>query len=243
MDKQVEQLKEYMDNSKDTIAVTGSGISYMYGMRRLKQQTNRMDLMRKLSPRYVKNHPDDFYAMMKSAFLDATFEMGPGPVHKQLAELEKKGLLQGIVTQNLDCLHQLAGSTNVVEIVGSFADNTCVDCGYRTYDVNVWNEGKAPRCPKCGGYLMPTNFDRNSSTYSKDAKERMDRAANMIAEADLVMIIGTTGFRSEEYLSKLNTAKTTLVQINPGSTIFDQMVRLNIHMDAEKVFDEILSAE
>ncbi len=242
MDKQVQQLKEYIDTSKNTVAVTGSGISYMYGMRRLKQQTNRMDLMRKLSPQYVKKNPEEFYSMMKSSFLDATFEKGPGPVHRQLAELEKKGLLQGIVTQNLDCLHELAGSSNVVEIVGSFADSTCVDCGYRTFDVNVWNQGKAPCCPKCGGYLMPTNFDRNSPTYASDEKERMNRAIDMIANANLVMIIGTTGFRSEEYLSKLNPS-TTLVQINPGSTIFDQMVKLNIRMDAEKVFDEILSAE
>lgn len=234
MDAQIRILSSYIHESKNTVAVTGSGISYLYGMGRLKRQTNRMDLMRKLSPQYVKKHPEEFYQMMKSAFLDATFELGPSPVHKQLAELEKRGLLQGIITQNLDCLHQLAGSTNVVEIVGSFADNICVECGERFHDVNVWNKGKAPRCPKCGCALMPANFDRNAP-----GNGNMARAIEMIASSDLVLIIGTSGFRSEEYLSKLR-ASTKLVQINPGSTVFDAMVDLNLHLDAEKVFDEIL---
>ncbi len=234
MNSQIRTLHSYLHESKNTVAVTGSGISYLYGMGRLKRQTNRMDLKRKLSPQYVKKHPEEFYQMMKNAFLDATFEMGPSPVHKQLAELEKRGLLQGIITQNLDCLHQLAGSKNVVEIVGSFADNICVECGERFQDVNVWNTGKAPRCPKCGGALMPANFDRNAA-----GNGNMARAIEMIASADLVLIIGTSGFRSEEYLSKLR-ASTKPVQINPGSTVFDTMVDLNLRLDAEKVFDEIL---
>ncbi len=240
MDQQVRQLKEYMDASNNTVAVTGSGISYMYGMRRLKSQTNRMDLMRKLTPKYVKSHPDEFYSMMKDSFLDATFEMGPGPVHKQLAQLEEQGKLAGIVTQNMDCLHTLAGSKNVVEIMGSFSDNTCMDCGTEYHDVTVWNHGEAPRCPKCGGLLMPSNFDRNSPNSGNNAKKRMERAADMISKAELVIIIGTTGFRSDEYMARLNPS-TKLVQINPGSTVFDQMVHLNIRMDAEKVFDQILA--
>ncbi len=242
MEENIRQLKEYMDSSKDTIVVTGSGISYMYGMRRLKQQTNRMDLMRKLTPSYVRKNPEEFYKMMKDSFLDATFELGPGPVHRQLAELEKKGLIQGIVTQNLDCLHELAGSTNVVEIVGSFADNICVDCGNRVHDVNIWNTGACPRCPKCGGPMMPENFDRDSSGYADYSREQMNIAADMIAKSELLIVIGTTGFRSEEYLARLTPA-TKIVQINPGSTMFDSMADLNIRMDAAKVFDEILAEE
>ncbi len=242
MDAKVKQLKEYMEASKNTVAVTGSGISYLYGMRRLKQQTNRMDLMRKLSPQYVKHHPDEFYSLMKSSFLDATFEMGPGPVHKQLAELEKRGMLQGIVTQNMDCLHTIAGSTHVAEIMGSFQDSSCVDCGSQYHDYTLWNQGKAPLCPKCGGPLMPANFDRNSPNYESDARERIQMATDMVAQAQLVLIIGTTGFRSDEYLSRLNPS-TILVQINPGSTVFDSMVTLDLKMDAEAVFNEILKAE
>ncbi len=242
MDAKVEQLKEYMDESKFTVVVTGSGISYMYGMRRLKNSTNRMDIMRKTTPNYISAHPEEFYKMMKDSFLDATFEMGPGPVHKQLAELEKKGLVQGIVTQNMDCLHTIAGSTNVAEIMGSFEDNRCIGCGARYHDYTVWGHGEAPRCPKCGEPLVPSCFDNSSPTHDADSKEVMAFAQDMIAKADLVIIIGTTGFRSDEYMAKLRPG-TKLVQINPGSTVFDSIVDLNIRMDAEKVFDEILKAE
>ncbi len=242
MDSKIAELKSYMDASSNTVAVTGAGISYMYGMRRLKSQTNRMNLMQKLSPSYVKKHPEEFYAMMKDAFLDATFEKGPGPVHKQLAQLEKMGKLQGIVTQNMDCLHTAAGSTNVCEFQGSFADNICVDCGARFTDYSVWGHGEEPRCPKCGGPLMPENFDRSAPNNQSDMRKRMERAQDMIANAQLVIIIGTTGFRSDEYMARVNP-QTKLVQINPGSTVFDKMVNLNIRSDAEKVFDEILKAE
>ncbi|MCD8212423.1 MAG: hypothetical protein LUC17_05295 [Oscillospiraceae bacterium] len=238
MDDDVRQLKEFMDNSKNTVAVTGAGISYNYGMRRLKQQTSRMDLMRKLTPEYVRKHPDEFYQLMKDSFLDATFEKGPGPVHKQLAELEKEGKLQGIVTQNMDCLHEAAGSKNVIEFQGSFADNVCVDCGARVDDYTVWGHGEAPRCPKCGGPLMPSNFGRGGS----ELQERMKKAQDMIAAANLIMVMGTTGFRSDEYMAKLSP-DTTVVQINPASTVFDQLAVLNIRRDAEKVFAEILVNE
>ncbi len=242
MDAQVEKLKEYMDASKYTVVVTGSGISYMYGMTRLKSRNNQMDRTRKTTSEYVYNHPEEFYQMMKDSFLDATFEMGPGPVHKQLAELEKKGLVQGIVTQNMDCLHTISGSTNVAEIMGSFEDNRCLGCGERYHDYTVWGHGKAPRCPKCGAPLMPSCFDRESPTHNADSREVMAMAQDMIAKADLVIIIGTTGFRSDEYLAKLRSS-TKLVQINPGSTVFDSVVDLNIRMDAAKVFDEILAVE
>ncbi len=242
MDEQITQLKEYMDNSSNTVAITGSGISYLYGMSRLKQMSNRMDLMRKLSPKYVQKNPEDFYKIMREAFLDATFKLGPSPVHKQLAEFEKRGMLSGIVTQNFDCLHQEAGSTNVIEFQGSFDDNICVGCGARYHDYKIWDEGKAPRCEKCGAPLMPASFDRNFAGHDSEYNERMNRAADMIAAADLALIMGTTGFMSENYMAKV-TPKTTLVQINPSPTRFDSMTKLNIRRDAEEVFNEILSAE
>jgi len=64
-----------------------------------------------------------------------------------------------IVTQNLDCLHTIAGSQNVVEFQESFRDNICTDRGSRYYDYQIWNEGHEPRCEKCGAPLMPTKVE------------------------------------------------------------------------------------
>ncbi len=241
MDTQVKKLKEYMDQSTYTVAITGAGISYMYGMRRFKQVAGE-NWSKKVTPKYIKSHPDEVYALFKDAFLDAIFEKGPGPVHYQLAELEKRGEIQGIVTQNLDYLHNLAGSKNVVAFMGSFADTICLDCGARYEDINVWKAGEMPRCPKCGGYLVPVYFSRFGHRFGgggNEGSEFMTRAQDMIAKATLLVVIGTTGFHSDEYLKKLR-AETKIVQINPGSTMFDSMAELNIRMDAEQVFNQIL---
>lgn len=233
------QLKEYMEQSKKTVAVTGAGISYLYGMRRLKQTVGRMNASRIFTSAYVRKHPEEFYETMKDAFLDATFVKGPSAVHKQLADLEKQGKLYGIVTQNLDCLHTIAGSQNVVEFQGSFQDNICIDCGNRCHDYTVWNQGHMPRCEKCGAPLMPMSFCMDAKDRDSVSRETMHRAINLISEADLVWIIGTTGFRSDEYLSRMKPG-TKLVQVNPSVTEFDRIADLNIHADAAVVLDAVL---
>ncbi|MCD7836039.1 MAG: hypothetical protein LUG83_05235 [Lachnospiraceae bacterium] len=240
MKTEFSQLKEYMEHSKKTVAVTGAGISYLYGMRRLKQSVGRMNANRIFSTSYVRKNPEKFYEAMKDAFLDATFVKGPSAVHKQLAELEKQGKLYGIVTQNLDCLHTIAGSQNVIEFQGSFQDNVCIDCGIRCYDYQVWNQGHMPRCEKCGAPLMPTSFCRDSRAGADASRDSMRKAVNMISEATLVIVIGTTGFRSDEYLSRMKEG-TKLVQINPSETEFDRIADLNIRADAVTVFDAVLN--
>ncbi len=177
---------------------------------------------------------------MKDAFLDATFVKGPSTVHKQLAELEQMGKLYGIVTQNLDCLHTIAGSKNVIEFQGSFRDNICIGCGNRSFDYRVWNQGHMPRCEKCGAPLMPTGFYMDAGIRDSVSKENMEKAADMISEADLVLVIGTTGFRSDEYLSRMKRG-TKLVQINPSPTEFDSIADLNIRATGAEALDAVLN--
>ncbi len=240
MKPEYSQLKEYIDQSKKTVAVTGAGISYLYGMRRFKQSVGRLNAGRIFSAQYIRKYPERFYEVMKDSFLDATFKKGPSAVHKQLAELEKQGKLYGIVTQNLDCLHTIAGSQNVVEFQGSFRDNICIECGNLCYDYTVWNQGHMPHCPKCGAPIMPTSFCTNAKIRDTVLRESMKKAIDMIAEADLVIVIGTTGFRSNEYLSRMRP-ETKLVQVNPSETEFDRIADLNIRADAAEVFDAVLN--
>lgn len=88
---------------------------------------------------------------------------------------------------------------------------------------------------------MPTSFCMDLPSHDSIAKESMDQAADMVAKADLVIIIGTTGFRSEEYMRRLK-ADAKIVQINPSSTQFDSIAALNIHEEAAEVLDYILTA-
>ncbi|MCD8083497.1 MAG: hypothetical protein LUE86_08365 [Clostridiales bacterium] len=236
MRNEYSQLKEYMDQSHKTVAVTGSGISYLYGMSRLKRSVGRLNAGRIFSASYVRKNPEGFYQVMKDSFLDATFVKGPSAVHKQLAEMEKQGRLYGIVTQNLDCLHTIAGSRNVVEFQGSFRDNICTECGSRCYDYQVWNQGRMPRCEACGAPLMPTSFCRDFRASEDASQSSMRKAIDMISEAELVLVIGTTGFRSNEYLSRMRPG-TKLVQINPSETAFDRIADLNIRAEAAGALD------
>ncbi|MCD8366803.1 MAG: hypothetical protein LUC48_02100, partial [Clostridiales bacterium] len=102
------------------------------------------------------------------------------------------------------------------------------------------NQGHMPRCEKCGAPLMPTAFCRDNKAGSDVSRESMRKAADMIAQADLVLVIGTTGFRSEEYLSRMK-AGTKLVQINPSETQFDGIAALNIRADAAEALDAVLN--
>ncbi|MCD8372217.1 MAG: NAD-dependent protein deacetylase [Clostridia bacterium] len=234
MKSEYAKLKEYMDAGGKTVAVTGAGISYLYGMRRLKKSVGLMNARRVFSADYVNKNPEKFYEIIKDAFLDATFVKGPSKAHRQLAELERQGKLYGVVTQNMDCLHTIAGSKNVAEFQGSFGDNICTGCKTRYYDYNIWNHGHMPRCEKCGSPVMPSSF------AGGDTGEAMAKAIDMIAEADLVIVIGTTGFRSGEYLSKMKKS-TKLIQINPSSTEFDGLADLNIRADAAEALDAVLN--
>lgn len=239
MKDEYKQLKEYIAASGSTVAVTGAGISYLYGMRRLKQTVGMMNSRRVFSASYVRKYPEKFYAIMWDAFLEATFVKGPSGVHYKLCEMEKSGRLTGIVTQNLDCLHTIAGSKNVAEFQGSFADNTCIECGNRSLDYSVWNAGSMPRCESCGAPIMPTSFCMESKVRDGIMHSAMNKAIDMIAKADLVMIIGTSGFRSDEYMSRMRLS-TKIVQINPGATSFDAVADLNIKADAAEVLDTVL---
>ncbi|MCD8046563.1 MAG: hypothetical protein LUE90_08045 [Clostridiales bacterium] len=209
-------------------------------MRRLKQSVGMMNARRVFSASFIRKNPEKFYEIMKDAFLDATFIKGPSTVHKQLAEMESQGKIYGIVTQNMDCLHTIAGSKNVVEFQGSFRDNICIGCGNRSFDYQVWNQGHMPRCEKCGEPLMPTGFYMDAGIRDSVSNATMNKAADLISEADLVLVIGTTGFRSDEYLRKMN-ARAKLFQINPSVTEFDRVADLNIHADAAEVFDAVLN--
>ncbi|MCC8161119.1 MAG: hypothetical protein LIO53_07435 [Oscillospiraceae bacterium] len=234
------KLNEFMEQSGKTVAVTGAGISYLYGMRRLKQSVGMLNSRRVFSKSYISKNPEEFYAVMWDAFLYATFVKGPSTVHKQLVELERRGQIFGIVTQNMDCLHTVAGSKNVAEFQGSFADNICINCQSRSYDYNVWNQGHMPRCEKCGAPIMPTSFYTESNIRDAVLRTAMQKAIDMIAEADLAIIIGTTGFRSEEYMSRIRP-NARIVQINPSETKFDAAADLNIRANAADVLDAVMN--
>lgn len=145
MDNQIEILKEYIEKSNYTVVITGAGVSMSSGIGDF-EHWNFSAVLQMSSKFVLQTMPNRYYKASWKSFLDPIFNIGPNITHKKLAELETKGKIQGVITTNIDHLHSLAGSKNVAEIQGSFAVNKCLKCNKRYNDINIWKNGKVPRC-------------------------------------------------------------------------------------------------
>ena len=163
----------------------------------------------------------------------------PNAAHRVLAQWERDGRLAGVVTQNIDGLHQKAGSVNVQEIHGTTLRNHCTVCG-AAYGADFIFEGSGkPRCPKCGGMVRP-----DVTLYGEFLpKEAHDKARRMIREADLLIIGGT----SLQVGSAAGLARQfdggRLVIINKGRTLMDGQADLVFHDSIGKVLTAVSEAD
>ncbi len=229
---QVLQLYNALEESHYTVAVTGAGISISAG------GVSFAGMLPSMGPALMSKDPEKMYQALYKTFLKPTFEHGPTPAHKALAELEEMGKLQGIITTNEDCMHTIAGSKNVAELEGSYQVNTCKDCGYRIYDYDIWRHGHMPRCPKCGGIML--SFDQYS--HAGPWWKGVDDAIEWIRQADLILVIGTNGYYRSVYWD-YRKRDAMIIQINPGKTDFDSIADINIRRDADPVFEELMKLE
>ena len=165
-------------------------------------------------------------------------EARPNACHYALAKLEKMGKLRAVVTQNIDGLHQMAGSSKVFELHGSVLRNFCTCC-HSFYDVDfiLKSEG-VPRCPKCGGIVKP-----DVVLYEEMLDEDViDGAVKAIAGADTLIIGGTSliVYPAAGFVRYFRGNK--LVVINKSSTQADEYADLVIHEDIASVMDQAVKA-
>ncbi len=240
MDDQIRKLKEYYDESNRAIAITGAGISFSAGGLSFdhSKPEEMQEMMILASEDGLKNEPERYYKELDKAFLHSMFEIGPSPAHRILAQMESEGKLRGIITTNVDCLHTMAGSSNVLEIQGSLQVNKCADCGKHYDDYTIWSHGTVPECPACGGKIWPFPFYSGVGLNDPVVKQ----ARKLISAADLILIIGANGSYGNAYWPFRNR-RAKIVQINPGETAFDRVADLNIHRDADSVLTELMEAE
>jgi NAD-dependent deacetylase len=229
MDKQISILQEDIDTSNYTIVITGAGISMSVGIKDMEHM-NVFQVMQTSLERLVRIRPEHSYKLLEKSFLKTMFDTGPSITHKKIADLEKRGLVQGVITTNIDHLHTLAGSQNVAEIQGSYGINRCVSCRQQYNDVQIWNQGKAPRCQKCNGVILSFPVYSHIGVLDEDYQ----KAGKWVSQAELVIIAGAKGMYGG-YLSRINP-RAKVVQINPKETQFDKIARLNIRKEADEVF-------
>lgn len=179
--------------SRFAVAFTGAGVSTESGLPDFRSPGGLwqgVDPMRVASLSAFQRRPADFYAfyMGRLAMLG---EAEPNPAHHALARMESTGLLRGVITQNVDGLHQRAGSRRVLEIHGSLSRAACDDCAART-DISVLANAlasqKEPRCDACGGLLRP-DVVLFEELLPVDVFEEAEK---LCCSSDLLLVVGSS---------------------------------------------------
>jgi len=238
MEKKLEKLQELIDSSNRIVFFGGAGVSTESGIPDFRSvdglYNQKYDYPPEtiLSHTFFKRYPEEFYRFYKDKML--MLDAKPNEAHKKLAELESAGKLTGVVTQNIDGLHQAAGSQHVMELHGSVLRNYCMRCG-KFYDAEyILHSQGVPVCD-CGGMIKP-----DVVLYEEGLDmETMRDAIRTIAYAD-VMIVGGTSLAVYPAAGLLDYFRgKALVLVNKGVTHQDKNADLLIQAPIGEVFSKI----
>lgn len=241
MKNQYEALKAMINESRNIVVFSGAGISVPSGIPDFRSADGIYNQKTKInaSPEDIISHsffmanPEDFYSFYKDKMCYPKAE--PNAAHKYFADLEKKGKNVIVVTQNIDGLHQKAGSSMVYELHGTIHQNFCQRCG-RLFGLDyVMNANGVPHCDKCGGIIKP-----NVVLYEESLDEdTIGRSINAIMTCDMLIIIGTS-LRVYPAAGFVRYFKGKyLVVINKDSTSYDSMCDLVFNEDVVNVIKNI----
>ena len=193
-----------------------------------------------LSQSFFYLHPETFFDFYRRYMLHP--EARPNAAHRKLCELERADKLRGIVTQNIDGLHKLAGNRRVYEIHGSVHENYCMDCNAFYPMEAVLNAPGVPRCSRCGRYGQPGGVIKPWVVLYGEAPDKYTcmGACREISECDTLIVAGTS-LSVEPAASFLSYFHgRSLVVINAEPTPADDRAQLVIRGDVAKVMDEIV---
>ena len=218
------EAAQLIKNAKHVTAFTGAGISVESGIPPFRGENG---LWNKYDPvfldiRYFHAKPHESWALIKEIFYDFFGQAAPNAAHLGIAKLEQDGYVKATITQNIDNLHQDAGSIEVYEYHGNSRNLICLSCGYKTpasrLDLNLL----PPLCNRCNEVLKP-DFIFFGEPIPEPARSRsFDEAEN----ADVFLLVGTTGeimpAAQIPRIAKRNGAK--IIEINIDQTIYTQQI-------------------
>ena len=189
----IEKLQEIIDASDNIVFFGGAGVSTESGIPDFRSESGIFKSLEKygdtperlVSHSYYLEHTDKFFSYYKDCLIFPEAE--PNPAHYTLARLEKEGKLKAIITQNIDGLHQKAGSKNVYELHGSVYRNYCEKCGKFYPPEYIRDSDGIPRCT-CGGRIKP-----DVVLYEESLDQKViEGAERAIADADVLIVGGTS---------------------------------------------------
>ncbi len=240
MEHAVLALQKIIDASSRIVFFGGAGVSTESGIADFRSKDGLFSQKYRVPPETMLNrlyfdaHPDEFFAFYREKMLNLWAK--PNKAHTTLAKLEQNGKLAAVITQNIDGLHQAAGSKNVIELHGSVFRNHCMDCG-KPYGVEAVADPSQPipRC-SCGGIIKP-----DVVLYGEPLNDDLvDRAIGEIEQADTLIIAGTSlRVYPAAGLVHWFKGKHTVV-INYDATDMDSVSKLNIRFPIGEVLSSII---
>lgn len=243
MDK-IEALQKIIDEHKKIVFFGGAGVSTESGIPDFRSQDGLYHMKYKYPPEEIISHsffirkPEEFWRFYKDKML--VLDAQPNAAHKKLAELEASGKLTAVVTQNIDGLHQKAGSKNVFELHGSTLRNYCMKCGkFFTAEEVKDMPGAVPKCDACGGMIKPDVVLYEEGLDS----DVINGAVSAIRNADCLIIGGTSlvVYPAAGLIDYFSGDK--LVLINKSATGRDTSADLVITEPIGEVFSKIKAGE
>jgi NAD-dependent deacetylase len=219
MVKMIQEAVDMIRNANRVTAFTGAGISVESGIPPFRGENglwNKYDSYF-LDIDYFHSNPLKSWKLIKEIFYDFFGKATPNKAHYSLAEMEKDGFLDAIITQNIDNLHQKSGSREIFEFHGNSRDLVCIDCGREYPVIGIELDNLPPECPNCGGVLKP-DFIFFGEEIPEPARTNSFREAEI---SDLFIVIGTTGevmpASAVPLIAKENGAKIIEININKSS--------------------------
>ena len=240
MEDKIKQLEELINESNNIVFFGGAGVSTESGIPDFRNKDGLYNQHYKYPPEEILSHTffmnntEEFYRFYKAKMNSLKYE--PNITHIKLAELEKLGKLKAIVTQNIDGLHQKAGSKTVYELHGSVLRNYCMKCNKFYNAEYVFNSNDIPKC-SCGGIIKPDVVLYEEGLDDKTVENTINPKEN----ADMLIVAGTslTVYPASGLINYFNGKN--LVLINKDSTPYDNKANLVINDSLGKVFSKIIN--
>ena len=234
-----------LQESDHAVALTGAGISTNSGIPDFRGEEglwNRHDPMAVASIDGLKEDPDRFYEFWVDRFSNLG-EAEPNETHRTLAALEEEGLLEAVITQNIDGLHKAAGTSNLIEVHGSYKTSYCLSCGAESETRRVieqFKQGGKPFCDECGGLLRP-----DVVLFGEDLPPSFSVAVEQVEKADMLVVLGSSleVYPVASLVPYFRNQGGRLVIVNLELTQFDSHADLVIRQDLQdftECFREII---
>lgn len=235
----IAKLKEIVDNSDNIVFFGGAGVSTESGIPDFRSVDGLYNQKYDYPPETILSHtfykrkPEEFFRFYQDKMICP--DAKPNAAHLKLAEWEAQGKLKAVITQNIDGLHQAAGSKEVLELHGSVLRNYCEDCG-ASYDAEyILHAEGVPKCSKCGGPVKP-----DVVLYEEGLNQQtISKAVKYISEAD-VLIVGGTSLVVYPAAGLIDYYRgNKLVLVNKAATSRDNVADLVVQGSIGEIFTKL----